>query len=91
MSDTDYKGKFEIYAKTQNDNNHLSLVTKVDPNECELDKNIVVDKWHTGEARARCEKHVEGIIDLDNPANKIELSNEEALNVLTCRLWKLDT
>ncbi|CAK5088652.1 unnamed protein product [Meloidogyne enterolobii] len=85
MDDTDYGGHIEIYAKTPNDDDHLSLVTKVDPTECKVGTNVVIEKWHTGEVRARCEKNV-GLIDLDHPENKIKLNSEEAKKVKKCML-----
>lgn len=77
-----YNKEFEIYAKTAEDNDHLSLVTKVDPNECKLSNNIVIDKWHTGEASARCEKHVKGMVD---DSTKIKLNPEENNKVKKCK------
>nr|CAD2198579.1 unnamed protein product [Meloidogyne enterolobii]CAD2198580.1 unnamed protein product [Meloidogyne enterolobii] len=85
MDDTDYGGQYEIYVKTPNDDDHLSLITKVDPDECKVGTNVVIEKWHTGEVRARCEKNV-GLVDLDHPQNKIKLNPEEAKKVKKCML-----
>uniref|UniRef100_A0A1I8BQ95 Uncharacterized protein n=1 Tax=Meloidogyne hapla TaxID=6305 RepID=A0A1I8BQ95_MELHA len=77
MHDTNYENAFEIYAKAPNDDNHLSLVTKINPNECKLGKNVFVEP---GQVRAECKKDA-GLIDLNKLETKIKLNSEEAERV----------